>query len=68
MATKKNFILVFDESVANKLVKDGFTLLSNKDSGRYMFLNNGALTFDGDEDINKTIRNIHYTNVLCMTE
>lgn len=63
---KNQFIITFDQVVADKLKADGYTLLSNED-GKCTFINNGILQFDEDEDMSIFYDKMHYTNVLCMT-
>lgn len=65
MADHKNFIMTFDESVADRLTHDGFTLLKNE-NGKYTFLNNATLKFSEDENTKDLIKKIHYTNKICM--
>lgn len=65
--TDKKFITTFDEVVANKLKLDGYSLFSEI-NGQYLFINNGTLKFDENEDASETVKKMHYTNVLCMIE
>ena len=68
MDKKQQFIYTMDSSIAERLVKQGFTLFSDN-NGNYIFLNNGVLTFSSDEDEEKQkeiLTKIAYTNVLCF--
>ena len=68
MDKKQQFIYTMDKSIADRLVKQNFTLLSDN-NGNYIFMNNGVLTFDSDEDEEKQkeiLTKIAYTNVLCF--
>ena len=42
---KKNFIRTTSHETAQKLIKEGFTLISNSGS-EYFFLNDGKATFE----------------------
>lgn len=64
MDNKQKFIYTMDASVAEILSKQNFTLLSDN-NGNYIFLNNGVLTFESDEDKN-ILTKMAYTNVLCF--
>lgn len=64
MDNKQKFIYTMDESIAEKLINKGFTLLSDN-NGNYVFMNNCVLTFDTEEDKN-ILTKIAYTNVLCF--
>lgn len=64
MDNKQKFIYTMDKSIADRLTKQGFTLLSDN-NGSYIFMNNGVLTFDYEEDKN-ILTKIAYTNVLCF--
>lgn len=55
---KQNFIKTSDEDTKNKLLKEGFKLIS-QDGNVFTFLNDHSLTF---EDKTK----IQYTNMLCI--
>ena len=68
MDKKQQFIYTMDKSIAERLVKQGFTLLSDN-NGNYIFMNNGVLTFSSDEDEEKRkeiLTKMAYTNVLCF--
>ena len=52
---KYNFIRTSDKSTKNKLLDEGFTLLS-QDGNMFMFLNDKKITFDS--------KNVQYTNML----
>ena len=68
MDKKQQFIYTMDASIADRLVKQNFTLLLDN-NGNYIFMNNGVLTFDSDEDEEKQkeiLTKIAYTNVLCF--
>ena len=68
MDKKQQFIYTMDSSIAERLIKQNFTLLSDN-NGNYIFLNNGVLTFSSDEDEEKQkeiLTKIAYTNVLCF--
>ena len=68
MDKKQQFIYTMDKSIAERLKKQGFTLLSDN-NGNYIFMNNGVLTFSSDEDEEKQkeiLTKIAYTNVLCF--
>lgn len=64
MDNNQKFIYTMDKSIADRLTKQGFTLLSDN-NGSYIFMNNGVLTFDYEEDKN-ILTKIAYTNVLCF--
>lgn len=64
MDNKQKFIYTMEESIADRLKEQGFTLLSDN-NGNYIFLNNGVLTFESDEDKN-ILTKMAYTNVLCF--
>lgn len=68
MDKKQQFIYTMDSSIAERLIKQNFTLFSDN-NGNYIFLNNGVLTFDSDEDEEKQkeiLTKMAYTNVLCF--
>lgn len=68
MDKKQQFIYTMDKSIAERLIKQNFTLLSDN-NGNYIFMNNGVLTFSSDEDEEKQkeiLTKIAYTNVLCF--
>ena len=64
MDNKQKFIYTMDASIADRLTKQGFTLLADN-NGSYIFMNNGKLKFDSEEDKN-ILNKIAYTNVLCF--
>ena len=64
MDNKQKFIYTMDASIADRLIKQGFTLISDN-NGSYIFMNNGKLTFKSEEDKN-ILTKIAYTNVLCF--
>lgn len=64
MDNKQKFIYTMEKSIADRLIKQNFTLLSDN-NGSYIFMNNGVLTFDSEEDKN-ILTKIAYTNVLCF--
>lgn len=61
---KQQFIYTQNVDCANYLTSNGFTLLSDNNEN-YVFMNNGLLKFDKDEDKN-ILKNMAYTNVLCF--
>ena len=65
MDKKQKFIYTMDASIADRLKKQGFTLLSDN-NGNYIFMNNGVLTFEEDENQKDILSKIAYTNVLCF--
>ena len=68
MDKKQQFIYTMDRSIAERLQKQNFTLLSDN-NGNYIFMNNGVLTFSSDEDEEKQkeiLTKMAYTNVLCF--
>lgn len=64
MDKKQKFIYTMDKSIADRLKEQGFTLLSDN-NGNYIFMNNGKLSFESEEDKN-ILTKIAYTNVLCF--
>lgn len=64
MDNKQKFIYTMDKSIAEILQKQGFTLLSDN-NGNYIFMNNGKLKFESEEDKNMLTK-MAYTNVLCF--
>ena len=64
MDKKQQFIYTMDKSIADRLIKQNFSLLSDN-NGNYIFLNNGKLRFESEEDKN-ILTKIAYTNVLCF--
>lgn len=68
MDKKQQFIYTMDSSIAERLIKQNFTLISDN-NGNYIFMNNGVLTFSSDEDEEKQkkiLTKMAYTNVLCF--
>lgn len=68
MDKKQQFIYTMDSSIAERLIKQNFTLLLDN-NGNYIFMNNGILTFSSDEDEEKQkeiLTKMAYTNVLCF--
>lgn len=68
MDNKTQFIYTMDQSIADRLQEQNFTLLS-ENNGTYVFMNDSKLTFGFDEDENKqkeVLSKIAYTNVLCF--
>ena len=65
MDKKQKFIYTMDASIADRLKKQGFTLLYDN-NGNYIFMNNGILTFKEDENQKDVLSKIAYTNVLCF--
>lgn len=63
MENKQKFIITRENVVAQELMKQGFTLLS-EEIGKYVFLNNSTLMFD--ENNKKYFDKLVYTNVLCF--
>lgn len=64
MDNNQKFIITMDKSIAEKLENQSLILLSNN-NGSYVFMNNGKLNFDLEE--NKGIlTKIAFTNVLCF--
>ena len=64
MDKKQQFIYTMDKSIAERLKEQGFTILSDN-NGNYIFMNNGKLSFESEEDKN-ILTKIAYTNVLCF--
>ena len=64
MDKKQQFVYTMDKSIADRLIKQNFSLLSDN-NGNYIFLNNGKLKFESEEDKN-ILTKIAYTNVLCF--
>ena len=59
---KQKFIMVVDESTANKLISAGFKLIS-KNGGNYTFLNQPPKNFNFEQfDKSK----LYYTNMLSI--
>ena len=65
MDKKQKFIYTMDTSIADRLKKQDFTILSDN-NGNYIFMNNGILTFEEDENQKDVLSKIAYTNVLCF--
>lgn len=65
MDKKQQFVYTMDASIADRLTKQGFTLLADN-NGNYIFMNNGVLTFKEDESQKDVLSKIAYTNVLCF--
>lgn len=65
MDKKQKFIYTMDASIADRLKKQGFILLSDN-NGNYIFMNNEVLTFEEDENQKDILSKIAYTNVLCF--
>ena len=68
MDKKQQFIYTMDSSIAERLIKQNFTLISDN-NGNYIFMNNGVLTFSSDENEEKQkeiLTKMAYTNVLCF--
>ena len=63
MENKQKFIITRENIVAQELIKQGFTLLS-EEIGKYVFLNNSTLVFN--EDNKEYFDKLVYTNVLCF--
>ena len=62
MSQKQNFIKTTDKETADKLIFEGFQLIS-ENSGVYTFLNQPPKNFSFDKvDVKKTA----YTNILSM--
>ena len=61
--TKMQCIRTHNKVTAEILRNSGYTELTEQSSTCYCFLNNGKLTFDDNEEINK---NVHFTNILCI--
>jgi hypothetical protein len=59
MEKKQNFIRTTSHETAQKLLSEGFTLVSNN-GGEYVFLNNGSHRFD-DGNLK-----LMYTNILTF--
>ena len=68
MDKKQQFIYTMDSSIAERLIKQNFTLISDN-NGNYIFMNNGVLTFSSEENEEKQkeiLTKMAYTNVLCF--
>lgn len=59
MEKKMNFIRTTDVETKDKLIAEGFELISQDRNG-YIFLNSKPLTFDSAN------KKIHYTNMLTF--
>jgi hypothetical protein len=55
---KMNFVRTTSHETAQKLINEGFTLVSNNGS-EYVFLNNGKILMD-------KLKEATYTNKLCL--
>lgn len=55
---KMNFVRTTSHETAQKLINEGFTLISNNGS-EYVFLNNGKVLMD-------KLKEVAYTNKLCL--
>ena len=62
MSQKQNFIKTTDKETADKLISEGFQLVSQND-GIYTFLNQLPKNFSFDETDKKKVV---YTNILSM--
>ena len=58
MEKKQNFVRTTSHETAQKLLAEGFTLVSNNGS-EYVFLNNGKMLME-------TLKEVAYTNKLCL--
>ena len=58
MEKKQNFVRTTSHETAQKLIAEGFTLVSNNGS-EYVFLNNGKVLMD-------ELKEVAYTNKLCL--
>ena len=58
MEKKMNFVRTTSHETAQKLIAEGFTLISNNGS-EYVFLNNGKVLMD-------KLKEVAYTNKLCL--
>ena len=55
---KTNFVRTTSHETAQKLMSEGFTLVSNNGS-EYVFLNNGKVLMD-------KLKEVAYTNKICL--
>ena len=62
MSQKQNFIKTTDKGTAEKLISEGFTLVSQS-NGIYTFLNQLPKNFSFDET---DMKKVAYTNILSM--
>jgi hypothetical protein len=58
MDKKQNFVRTTCHGTVQKLINEGFTLISNNGS-EYVFLNNGKVLMD-------KLKEVAYTNKLCL--
>ena len=58
MEKKQNFVRTTSHETAQKLIAEGFTLVSNNGS-EYVFLNNGKVLMD-------ELKEVAYNNKLCL--
>ena len=58
MEKKMNFVRTTSHETAQKLLAEGFTLVSNSGS-EYVFLNNGKALMD-------KLKEVAYTNRICL--
>lgn len=59
MDKKQNFVRTTSHETAQKLINEGFTLVSNNGS-EYVFLNNGSYNFENEES------KVMFTNILTF--
>lgn len=59
MDKKQNFVRTTSHETAQKLLAEGFTLVSNNGS-EYVFLNNGSHKFENEES------KVMFTNILTF--
>lgn len=70
MNQKQPFIFTTEKTVADFLIKQGFSLLSQLDendttNNQFMFMNNGTLKFENEEDKN-ILNKMAYTNMMLF--
>ena len=58
MDKKQNFVRTTSHETAQKLLAEGFTLVSNNGS-EYVFLNNGKVLME-------KLKEVAYTNKICL--
>ena len=58
MEKKQNFVRTTSHETAQKLLAEGFTLVSNNGS-EYVFLNNGKILME-------KLKDVAYTNKVCL--
>lgn len=56
---KMNFVRTTSHETAQKLINEGFTLVSNN-GNEYVFLNNGSYNFENEES------KVMFTNILTF--